>query len=160
MGDEASNPNNPYDYIGAVHYQLINYGFENDLFVIYDDELDREVCYETIINQLPIFLENNFFPTSDCEQYYDFEAIETTLSNIDSFDQYITNPNLLSILTEYDDYMESSANFFNFHQYSIQKENEIIENPNFLEIEKQIVLSYMATARYGYWDWDLILGLD
>jgi hypothetical protein len=158
MAEEASNPENPFDHIGFAHYKIVNYYLENN-YLTADGVFDRSSYYDMAIDQLPTFMEENF-AFAEYTQYYDFNALETTLSNIDlPFDTYL-NPTLSSMLEEYNEYMESSVNFSDFRQYSVQKENEIISNDGFEEIEKQMVLSYMATARYGYWYWNKVIGLD
>ncbi|MDR2409830.1 MAG: hypothetical protein LBE13_17210 [Bacteroidales bacterium] len=166
MVNEASNPNNPFDAIGAAHYKIINYCVENNFFVD-NDVFDRIAYYDMVTapdmvtNYFPQFTESNLTPIgSEYVQYYDHNAMETTLSNIDlPFSTYL-HPTLSFMIEEYDEYMENSTSFSDFYQYSIQKEDEIIANTYFVDIEKQIVLSYMATARYGYWYWNTVIGFN
>jgi hypothetical protein len=154
MTSQASYSNNPFDYIGASHYKLINYCVENQHLIINNGELNRDAYYEMAMNVLPIFVES---ASSSYSSYYNFEAMITTLSMVDlPFEDYLS-PELSDILNAYNAYSETSESFSDFYQYSVIKENEILSCSFLTEIEKQKVLSYMATARYGYWYWTKVL---
>jgi hypothetical protein len=157
MMNEASYPINPFDYVGATHYKMVNYYLEHPEVIINDsNEFDAVSYYQSATQLLPLFLPA---VSSNCEVYYPFSALMTTLPNVDkTFNQFLNiNPNLISILESYEEYSENATNFSDFYSYSCQKEYEVLNHPLFSALEKQMVLSYMATARYGFWYWERAL---
>ena len=50
--------------------------------------------------------------------------------------------------------------FQDFYIYSVNIERDILMSGDFFAIEKQILLSYMATARYGFYFWNNIIEIE
>ncbi len=157
MYDEAGYNENPYDSVGLIHYQLINYFILNEYLFESDNVFDPERYYTNAIILLPQYYPMN--TTLSYSQYFSYiefqnASIETNSSSLNElFDITIENVELRSILLEYEQERVYSTSFSSFYDYSIIVENEVLNNKNINDLDKQIALSYMATARYGYWYW-------
>ncbi|NLE04883.1 MAG: hypothetical protein GX638_08790 [Crenarchaeota archaeon] len=160
--DEAGNDENPYDSVGLIHYQLINYFILNEYLFESNNVFDPELYYANAIILLPQYYPMN--TTLSYSQYFSYiefqnASMETNSSSLNElFDITIENVELRSTLLEYEQERVNSTSFSSFYDCSILVENEVLNNENINDLDKQIALSYMATARYGYWYWIVMYG--
>ena len=151
------NPNNPYDFIGDIHYDIVDEMVNNyDLYMV-NGELNYSKYEKLVFDHLKLKYENcddkkhcfqcNFFASE-----IQFHANRD--GNIVSY--FVeSNPRLngmssvvRNIIKEYSQAIQSTNKKGDFTEYSIACE-DIIVNSQLNEQEKLQVLSYMATARYG-----------
>jgi hypothetical protein len=160
----AGNNNNPYDYIGKVHYQLMNDFLVNLQFYCTDDgEFSLYIYYQNVADMLPNYVEElseeviTNFSIENLSQCIEMSSneIETIFSAMEM--EMNINSQLRTILVSYENYSKTCPNFEDFYDYSVLKEQEVLDNTIFTDLEKQIALSYMATFRWGYWYWDNVI---
>ncbi|MBP7103430.1 MAG: hypothetical protein KBA86_09310 [Bacteroidales bacterium] len=159
MHSEAGNDDNPYDSVGLIHYQLMNHFFENEYLFQLNSVFNDSTYYVNAITLFPQYYNLNI---TNYSQYFPFLEFTNALDESNSFsfsellNNYIENEDLRTTILNYDQERLNSTSFSNFYNYSIDIEDEVCNNTNINDMDKQIALSYMATARYGYWYWILI----
>jgi hypothetical protein len=155
--DSAGNEDNPYDYVGKTHYQVMNVLLaDNSLYCNTDGNFNLETCSTSIVNILP-----NYITMPIDEEAVSIANLQTCLDNKEKPVGNILapmglNPELSNILIEYENVAKESSNFNTFHEYSIVKEEAVLHS-SFTSAEKQIALSYMSTLRWGTWYWEKII---
>ncbi len=153
MIKEARNDDNPYDSIGFIHYAVINYLTEYPMYCEVNSIFDNKTYY----NNIPEIIEKLFPSTYINLEYYPYDAFIKTLSQANQpvstvITSIIKNPEVIETIINYD-YKRVNSSFDEFYVYSISVEKKILD-ASIDKFDKQIILSYMATARYGYWYWD------
>ncbi|MDR0605018.1 MAG: hypothetical protein LBG80_12010 [Bacteroidales bacterium] len=151
----AKNDNNPYDYIGRTHYLLMN-DFLADPTLCYgmDGEFSTSIYYKNVTEMLPNYISDIHTIT------FSIDDLEICLNQRNNPMQQVLqeieitiNPQLKSILIDYENYTKRCTDFESLYGYSILKEQEALNSIVFTDVEKQIALSYMSTLRWGYWYW-------
>ena len=161
--NSIKNSLNPFDSIGLIHYEIVAMFMANPaLCRTNSGTLDYPVFYTTIFNilinnypslQITTAVQNYF-------KYTDFESVRNDMNDDFSIiaNNCIQNDDLRQIVISYQQFFDSETEYTSFCSYSISVESQIINNTLYSDIEKQIVLSYMATARYGFWFWENYCG--
>jgi len=162
MKDEAGNNENPYDSVGLIHYQLVHYYIENESLYEIGSEFDSPTYYANAMELFPQYYTS--INITDFPQYFPYSTFLNVLNDSELpleqlLNECIENPNLKNMLLLYDQERINSADFSVFYTYSIAMEHEVL-NSSFSAMDKQLALSYMATARYGSWFWGLICELN
>jgi hypothetical protein len=153
----AGNEDNPYDYVGKTHYQVMNVLLaDHSLYCNTNGNFSLETCSTSIVNVLPTFatMPVDMGAVSIVDLQTCINNKEMPLENILPLTGL--NPALYGILIEYRDFANASPNFNTFRMFSIMKEGEILYS-SFSEMEKQVALSYMSTLRWGTWYWENIM---
>ena len=155
----ANNPGNPYDYIGKIHYLLMNdFLTDSTLYCGADGKFNIEVYRENAANILPNYMADA--STSTILDNFSVDYLERSINMSGNPIGTILNdmeiqisPSLINILIAYENYSTTCTSFDAFYTYSISKEQQVLNTTSFTDAEKQIALSYMATLRWGYWYW-------
>lgn len=167
---EAENGENPYDYIGRIHYQML-YDIEmGNLFVGSEGDLDISEYYTAMehgflssyeyvydLSMLYDYYPHQFYEIFPFLQFQ--EVLQNSVGGIVSPVSSLSSE-LNNIILEYDIVRQSSTMFQDFYIYSVNIERDILMSGDFFAIEKQILLSYMATARYGFYFWNNIIEIE
>ncbi|AXT53196.1 hypothetical protein D1818_21060 [Aquimarina sp. BL5] len=161
-GQIDPNQTNPYDSYGYWHYSSIDNVLVNPERYLNGEDFDNEQFYEATKEFLS---DNNVGDYSDYENFSLDEANEKLMFSSDLLETYgllggleykfekgFITELVYEILKPYYKILENSNNIQEFVDYSLQAE-ELIVNSILERKDKQIVLSTMATARYGmqYW---------
>lgn len=161
--DSIKNSSNPYDYVGQIHYDIVAHFLANAaLCQTNDGELNLSEYYTTVFNMLI----NNYpslYITSNMQNYFGYADLVSVMNDLDEdfsiiASNSIQDNNLRQVITSYQQFFDNTSNAASFCPYSITVENQILSNSSYSDIEKQIALSYMATARYGFWFWENYCG--
>ena len=157
----AGNDNNPYDYIGRMHYLAMNDFLVNpSRYCDANGKFSPEIYYGNIVNMLPNY--TTAIPQSVIANF----GIDNVTTSIDMSSKpmetilqgtgTIISTELKYLLIEYENYSKTCTSFDIFYNYSVSKEKDVLNNAFFSDVEKQVALSYMSTLRWGYWYWDNI----
>lgn len=151
----AANTNNPYDNIGYNHYYSINQALSDTTnYLDANGNYSNSNFYNFSSNLL---LQNGVINSTQLSSYtstnnnllesYVQEDIVNSLYNANKISSDTRN-----IMTNYFNALYSTTHAAAFENYSIQAENLIV-NSTMNSLDKEAILSTMATARYGvhYW---------
>ena len=154
----TSNPNNPYDPAGALHYSLLDVmiAFPGEFIQIggFNYSTYRNFILNRLVNN-GLLSANNIadFPLAT------FAAEQASFLGNGSpiaFVNQSNNPNLLpiekSVSIQYFQAMSSSQSVSAFTNFSIGIENTVAAS-GIADRSKAVLLSEMATARYGFAYW-------
>lgn len=157
----STNSDNPYDNIGYEHYYAINEAlsadsnyltagvYDNSLFYSFSTNLyvANDVISDESLSAFPLSSSDNVL--TQLNNYHD--SLVVYMNGIAGLDSVVK-----SCLTPYFNCFEASedAKIVDFVAYSIQMENAVL-NMAIADLDKQIILSVMATARYGSQYWTL-----
>lgn len=157
----GSNINNPYDNVGFEHYHAINEALSSSSNYLSNDNYDNTLFYDFSSNlavQDSIVDEQDLlaFPLSLSDSVLGVvsnagDDLVVYFNGITEYDSVVKD-----CLTPYFQCFEASENaeVGGFVQYSIDMENAVT-NMAMSEFDRQIILSVMATARYGSQYWSL-----
>ena len=161
--DSIKNNSNPYDSVGLIHYDIVAYFLANPALCQADDgEMELSAFYTVAFNMLI----NNYpsLPITDNMQNYFGHLDLVSVINDMSYDfsvitnSSIQNNSLRQVVYTYQQDFDNATDAATFFPYSIIIESQVANNSSYSDLEKQIVLSYMATARYGFWFWENYCG--
>ena len=156
-----ANPNNPYDDAGLMHYTGMDNIYANPTGIIsLPGSLNTGNYYPRIRQTI---IQNGLATASEIDQYYLYPTFVNDFNSTKALDfspllaQLVSQSKITqgdaNFLTSYYVALENSSDYQAFKNYSIQNENEVLNSSNFSEKSKAILLTFMATARYGaaYW---------
>lgn len=166
-GSNTIDPNetNPYDYVGYWHYASIDNVLVDPKRYLNGKDYDNERFYKATVEFL---LKNDVASDSDYESFILELANEKLAFNSEVFDKYglsggltyllekgIVQESVYEVMMPYYNVFESVNSSKEFVEYSLQVEELVVKSK--LE-EKEIILSTMATARYGAQYWSSVFG--
>lgn len=152
------NNNNPYDSVGRSHYLLMNAMLAN--IYTYCDENEQfssNIAYQNILSLI-----STYAPFAEgVDSYCSAVDVAGTISILDTITDITAvlniSPSLKQVLRNYISNAQIAGTADAFYLYSIQEESDVANSANYADTEKQIVLSYMATMRWGMWYWNALL---
>ncbi len=153
----GSNPNNPYDFMGAVHYDIVNTMLNDKEEYFPNNQLDYAKYEQLVFAQLKVKYQDcddkkAIFPCAFYSSEILFHANRTgnIVSYFTSNNSRISamSSNVRLIIKDYSQAIQATNNKSDFTQYSLACEN-IIVGSSLNDLDKMQILSYMATARYG-----------
>lgn len=158
----TTNPSNPFDDAGKYHYESIDNAYENPSGIISTPESLNKGNFYQLVQQL--VATEGVVSTSDFNQTFPQSSMESVMNQVSDVEDLLAFVNQLqtagtlsqqeaSIALSYINVFENSTNLNSFVSYSIQTENAINNSTQYSAHSKAIILSFMATARYGaaYW---------
>ena len=166
-GQTEANETNPYDSYGYWHYASIDNVLVDPKLYLNGEDFDNELFYEATIK---------FLSKNDVGSDSDYENLTLDLVNeklafsTEVFDHYGLSGGLTylleigniqesvyEVMLPYYSVLENVNSSEEFVDYSLQVE-ELVLDSELEEKEKEIVLSTMATARYGIQYWSSVFG--
>jgi len=148
------NINNPYDFVGILHYEIMGEMTSNHETYWVNNELNYSLYKEMVFSKLKSYSIDNFNNFND-----DFwiKEIKFHAAWQEEYIEYFSSSNsrlstlsntCLSIAEDYYSALTLTNNTDDFVQYSINAENLVV-NSNLIDIEKKYLLIFMSTARIG-----------
>ena len=153
----SSNSNNPYDFMGALHYDIVNIMLNNKNEYFPNNNLNYAKYEELVFAQLKVkYQDCDDKKASFPADFYSSEILFHANRTEDIVSYFsIDNPrisgmsnNVRLIIQDFSRAIQETTNKSDFIKYSISCEN-IIVNSCLNNYDKMQILSYMATARYG-----------
>ncbi len=155
------NSNNPYDFAGTMHYQIMRDCQANPDTYTLNDEINMSTYktevfniasgkYTTINSYKELFVDKDYktmiYDAQNVSDISDFFV--TTNSKLSGL-----SSRAISTLNSYSDALDLTNNPSDFITYSISAESSVLSDTNLNDKEKAIILSYMSTARIalGYY---------
>lgn len=155
---------NDFDYLGHWHYYTLNKSMLDP--TTYEDskgDFDKGLFVEYAKS---VLIDNQVFKSDEIDGYDTniTDYVLTLVADVHTkeagelitllYDDGKISLDVKTTIEDYFDCMEASADLLDFADYSKTAE-EIVEASNFSASDKQIILSTMATARYGAEYWSL-----
>lgn len=157
---EMSNTNNPYDYIGEQHNQALDY-FINNIGNNFSPNMDKM----DIVNSMDAFLKETSPNSTYTEFYLDNESFFADYHSAENKTAFFLSRGLInSLQASYLDTLDEIRFDDTFEYLSIAYINKVIsdtkilegnilEDSNFSDVEKRILLIATSVQRYSiiYW---------
>ncbi|MBA3683166.1 MAG: hypothetical protein H0W73_18675 [Bacteroidetes bacterium] len=152
----TANINNPYDFTGRIHYDIITRVYANPNLIYVNNQLDCNLYRDLAFNRMR---ENNF----NADQYKTLFSTSFYCNNTNPLGNQsiidfinastIADSTEKSILVSYSTALMNTTQSSGFPAYSIQIENSIVSSSLPLQ-SKTLLLTYMSTARHGVAFWN------
>jgi len=160
----GGNAGNGYDYVGESHVAILEAGLGADRDLIFDgtDLLEEEfLAYAKGY----LIAEGTFTP--DDLDFYTVEMLNTDIAFANDFGDGTTVDAIIhlrdigslseveaDILIPYYEAYEAASNYEDFHAFSVDSENAVMDDPSLSEESKELILANMSTTRHdlNYWN--------
>jgi hypothetical protein len=160
----AGNPANEFDYVGESHVAILAAGLGDDRDLIFDG---AELLQEEFLTYGKSYLIDHDIFTAEEMEFYNVGMLAEDLDFANTYGDesmitaitYLRDVGSLSdveadILIPYYEAYEATTNYAEFHAFSVDSENIVMDDPSLSDDSKEMILSNMATTRHdlNYWN--------
>lgn len=160
-GFSIENSNNPFDFIGQIHNEILNeykYRKVKDTSIAEIKESVKEIALDNK-NFLSILGNNEYLVVDDSLIYAGIADYQNNFSTvIDSLPTSIKSKNGLKGLLNF--VMTFEGSYYEYYSEIFLLEETVLGNKSLNLKEKEIILSAVATARYSFDYWFESLKVD
>lgn len=155
------NSNNPYDFAGTMHYQIMRDCQANPDTYTLNGEINMSTYKTEVFN----IASGKYTTINSYKELFvdkDYKTMIYDAQNVSDISDFFVTTNskltglssrAISTLNSYSDALDLTNNPSDFITYSISAESSVLSDTNLNDKEKAIILSYMSTARIalGYY---------